>query len=50
MGLISNRAGGNAKTIYFKDEIYDKTSKQIIARKVTITGSDVSDRARSPER
>lgn len=41
MGLISNRAGGNAKTIYFKDEIYDKTSKQIIARKVTITGSDL---------
>lgn len=40
LGTISERIHPNQKTLYFEDKIFDQSKGEMIARKLTITGSD----------
>ena len=40
IALLTERVPSGQKTLEFQDEIYDQKRKQLVARKLTITGSD----------
>ena len=40
IALLTDRVPSGQKTLEFQDEIYDQKRKQLVARKLTITGSD----------
>jgi len=40
IALLTERAPSGQKTLEFQDEIYDQKQKQVVCRKLTITGSD----------
>src|SRR3954462_173053 len=38
--LLTDRAPDGCKTLVFRDEVYDQQAGQMVARKLTVTGSD----------
>lgn len=41
LSVIGKRAPGNAKTLHFQDEVFDRAKQAYVPRKLTITGSDL---------
>ncbi|QDV62022.1 Replication initiator protein A [Crateriforma conspicua] len=41
LSVVGKRAPGNAKTLHFQDEVWDRSKKAYVPRKLTITGSDL---------
>lgn len=41
VALLGKRPPGNAKTLHFEDQVYDKSIGEYVTRKLTITGSDL---------
>lgn len=40
IALLTDRVPGGQKTLEFQDEIYDQKRRQLVVRKLTVTGSD----------